>query len=196
MGYNISGLVIDKNYENEIEQLEQILGEKLIFEKEVDFEKGSENWKEDNYCDIYFSEKGTLIFISMERGAFEFNIKNQKAFSFALSEMTMTFAVNYTENENMIRSFVETEGGERPQDIGDKLNFEKTENDASELIHHLIESTLSKSFWSIELEEKCKRYKFESIKKEAPKSKSEIQKENKPKPNPIVENKKPWWKIW
>ena len=75
MGYNISGLVIDKNYENDIEQIENILGEKLVFDKKVDFESGSENWKDDNYCDIYFSEKGTLIFISMERAAFEFNIK-------------------------------------------------------------------------------------------------------------------------
>ncbi|MCG8860074.1 hypothetical protein [Tenacibaculum finnmarkense] len=194
MGYNISGLVIDKNYENNIEQLEKILGEKLTFEKEVEFEKGSENWKEDNYCDIYFSDKGTLIFISMERGAFEFNIKNQKSFSFALSEMTMTFAVNYTDNEKMIRSFVETEDGERPQNIGDKLTFEETENDASELIHHLIESTLGKSYWDIELEEKCKRFKFNVAKSEPKNSESITKRESESEIAAL--NEKPWWKFW
>ena len=161
MGFNISGLVIDKNYQNDLKQLEEILEENLIFEKEVDYEEGSENWKYDDYCDIYFSEKGTLIFLSMERGAFEFKIKNQKAFSFVLSEMSMTFAVNYTDNEKIIRSFVETEDGERPQDIGDKLTFEKTEKDVSELILHLVEATLGEHLWKIDLEEKCQRYLFE-----------------------------------
>jgi acyl-[acyl carrier protein]--UDP-N-acetylglucosamine O-acyltransferase len=55
MGLNISGLVIDKNYENNISELESILGQKLVFEKEVSFEEALENWKEDTYCDIYFT---------------------------------------------------------------------------------------------------------------------------------------------
>ena len=190
MGYNISGLVIDKNYENDIEQIEGILGEKLIFDKKVDFESGSENWKDDNYCDIYFSEKGTLIFISMERAAFEFNIKNQKAFSFALSEMTMTFAVNYTDNCKIIRSFAETEDEVRHEEIGEKLDFEKTENDASELIHHLIEKTLDKKFWDIDLEEECYRYNFKSQTSE-----NTPEKEEKKEPDSVKESK-PWWKFW
>jgi len=193
MGFNISGLVIDKNYKNELEQLENILNQKLVFDKEVSFEEGSENWKEDNYCDIYYSDKGTLIFISMERAAFEFNIANQKAFSFALSEMTMTFAVNYTDNGNIIRSFVETEEGKRHQETGDRLTFEETEKDTSELIHHLIETTLSKSFWNIDLDEKCFRYHFKPI---SQKNTTITKEEIKPEPTPIVENKKPWWRFW
>jgi len=162
MGFNISGLVIDKDYSDEIEKIEQILEENLSFEKEVDFEEGSENWKGEKYCDIYFSKKGTLIFISMERAAFEFNVKNQKAFSFVFSEMSMTFAVNYTDDGKMIRSFVETEDGSRHQEIGEKLRFENDENDASEIVYHLIESTLGIRFWDIDLEEKCLRYNFKS----------------------------------
>jgi len=175
MGYNISGLVIDKNYENDIEQIENILGEKLTFDKKVDFESGSENWKDDNYCDIYFSEKGTLIFISMERAA---------------SEMTMTFAVNYTDNCKIIRSFAETEDEVRHEEIGEKLDFEKTENDASELIHHLIEKTLDKKFWDIDLEEECYRYNFKSQTSE-----NTPEKEEKIEPDSIKE-RKPWWKFW
>ena len=127
----------------------------------------------------------------MERAAFEFNISNQKAFSFALSEMTMTFAVNYTDNGKIIRSFAETEDGERHQEVGDKLEFENTENDVSELIHHLIESTLGKRFWDIDLEEKCLRYKFKSESVENKKNEKE-----KVVSNSIIENKKPWWKFW
>lgn len=193
MGYNISGLVIDKNYQNDLNQLEEILGEKLNFEKGVPFEEGSENWKDDNYCDIYFSETGTLIFISMERAAFEFKIKQQKAFSFALSEMTMTFAVNYTDNTEIIRSFAETEDGTRHQEVGKKLPFEENESDVSELIYHLIEKTLGKTFWSIDLEEKCFRYKFESQS-----IGNTSMNENKISTSTISisQEKKPWWKFW
>lgn len=193
MGYNISGLVINKNYRNDIQKIENILGEKLIFEKEVSFEEGSENWKEDNYCDIYFSENGTLIFISMERAASNFSISNQKAFSFALSEMTMTFAVNLTENGKIIRSFAETEDGQRHQEIGEKIEFENSEEDISELIHHLIESTLGKSFWDIELEETCFRYAFKT---DAIHEANVSQKIDTKKPNISEEIKKPWWKFW
>ena len=187
MGYNISGLVIDKNYENNIEALETILGEKLIFSTKVDFESGSENWKEDNYCDIYFSEKGTLIFTSIDRAIAQFKIKKQKAFSFALSEMTMTFAVNYTENGNIVRSFAETEDEVRHQEVGEKLDFEKTESDPSELIYHLIEKTLGKKFWDIDLDENCYRYHFKS---------QNISSEKDTTENNYNTSKKPWWKFW
>jgi len=188
MGFNISGLVIDKNYENDIEKIGDILGEKLVFDEKVDFEIGSENWKDDNYCDIYFSEKGTLVFISMERAAFDFNIENQKAFSFVLSEMTMTFAVNYTDNEKMIRSFAETEDGVKHQEKGEKLTFENTESDVSELIHHLIEKTLGKTFWSIDVEEKCFRYKF------VPHAPTKIVKTQSQSTSGKI--RKAWWKFW
>lgn len=181
MGLNISGLVIDKNYQDNITQLEEILGEKLNFEKEVLFEEAIENWKEEHYCDIYFSDKGTLIFISMAHAAFEFQVQQQKAFSFVLSEMTMTFAVNYTDNAKMIRSFAETDDEERHNEFGEKLPFEENEEDASELIHHLIEKTLGESLWNIDLGVTCFRYRFEH-------------QTNENQPSNQIE--KPWWKFW
>ncbi len=72
MGLNISGLVIDKNYENNIAELESVIGQRLIFEKEVIFEETLESWKEDTYCDVYFSKNGTLVLVSMEIGGFDF----------------------------------------------------------------------------------------------------------------------------
>ncbi|MDO6739471.1 hypothetical protein [Wenyingzhuangia sp. 2_MG-2023] len=43
MGLNISGLVIDKNYENNLAELESVIGQKLVFEKEVTFEETLES---------------------------------------------------------------------------------------------------------------------------------------------------------
>ncbi len=188
MGYNISGIVIDKNYSNTIDQLKTLLGENLVFNKELTFEEASENWKEDDYCDIYFSKDATLIFVSMARAADGLKVPQQKTLSFILSEMTMTFAINYTENGEVIRNFAQTEDGERHEEIGTPLSFEKSEEDVSELIYYLLERTLGKRFWDIDLEETCFRYYF----KETISKTNEIEAPKKE----VLEVSKPWWKFW
>lgn len=175
MGLNISGLVIDNNYSNNISELETILGQKLIFEKEVTFEEALESWKEESYCDIYFSEKGTFILLSMEIGGFDFYAKNHIAFSFVLSEMTMMFCVNYTQNDELVRSIMESE--EMTENEGEPFDFESDDDDRSSLIYHLIETTLGESFDDIDLEAKCFRYTFQESEEK-------------------VNTSKPWWKFW
>jgi hypothetical protein len=187
MGLNISGLVIDKNYKNDLKQIETILGEELILEKEVVFEEAIENWKEDTYCDIYFSEKGTFILLSMETGGFDFYAENQTAFSFVLSEMSMTFCINYTKDGELVRSIMESE--EMNEDEGEPFAFEKEEDDKSELIYHLIEQTLGESFDDIDWEARCFRYSYkrdEQAGSESAKDTSEG----------VSSEKKPWWKFW
>ena len=61
MELNIAGFVIDKNYENEIPELENILHAKLTFKKDIVFEDAIESWKDKKTCDIYFSSNGTLV---------------------------------------------------------------------------------------------------------------------------------------
>jgi hypothetical protein len=187
MGLNISGLVIDKNYENNINELESILGQKLVFDKEVSFEDALENWKEDTYCDIYFAENGTFILLSMELGGFDFYAKNQIAYSFVLSEMTMMFAVNYTQNDQLLRSIMISDEG--TEDEGEPFEFEDVEDeDKSTLIYDLIEHTLGESFDDIDLEATCYRYSFTDLKNNGAAS-------NKVK-NANDKTGKPWWRFW
>lgn len=199
MGFNISGLVIDKNYKNQLVELEAIFGEKMVLEKEVTFEEACENWKDDKYCDVYFSENGTLVFLSMERGGHEFYPKKQKAFSFVLSEMMMMFAINYVENGLNIRAYMETEG-ELFENEGDPFDFELQQEDKSELIYHLIEETLGESFHDVALDATCYRYTF-LVAEESSKPVVEVraeptieQKENKV--HSESKETKPWWKFW
>ena len=185
MGLNISGLIIDKNYENNLTELESIIGEELVFEKEVTFEETLESWKEDTYCDIYFSKNGTFVLLSMETGGFAFYTENQIAFSFVLSEMTMMFTVNYTKNNELLRYIMESE--EMNEAEGESLAFEKNEDDISGLIDHLIEKTLGETFDDIDLEAKCFRYSFnQNINNIS--EKNEI--------DSFSNEKKPWWKFW
>ncbi|AXG70049.1 hypothetical protein KORDIASMS9_02278 [Kordia sp. SMS9] len=181
MGLNIAGIAINKSYKEDVSTIESMLGHQLLFEKEVPFEEACESFKEDSYCDIYFSENSTFILCDMERAGFEFILEEQDVFSFVLSEMTMTFCINYVKNGKLVRTIVEAED-ELHEDEGTPLEFEKTEDDKSEIIYYLIEKTIGKSFDDIDLEATCKRYTFQSLQQ------SDTTETNG--------SKKPWWKFW
>lgn len=134
----------------------------------------------------------------MEIGGFEFYAKNQTAFSFVLSEMTMVFIVNYTQNEELIRSIFETE--EMSDNQGQAFDFEKEDDDVSSLIYHLIEKTLGKSLDAIiDLDTKCFRYSLQELEEvnqplEQISDKIQVQEPNQT--DNKIEAKKPWWQFW
>jgi hypothetical protein len=165
MGFNISGLAINKNYEKDFGQLQKELGWYLVKEAEIDFETASSNWTKEDICNVYFSEKGTLMFIPMEISAQSFPLKGNNTLSFALSETAMAFNVNYCENGIEKRSIMEVEGN-RMIDKGEKLQVEEKSEDPSEIIWNQIEVVMGKRYWDIELDEKAVRYIFSKEKKE------------------------------
>lgn len=215
MGLNISGLVIDKNYKNNLTELESVFEQKMIFEKEVDYEDAIENWKEEDYCDIFYSKNGTIIMLSMITGGFDFNVKDQTAFSFVLSEMTGMYCVNYTQNEELIRSIMETQ--EEYEEDGEPLDFESEDTSLEEFIYHLIEKTLGESFYNIPVDAKWERYSFQ-IMEDSDEGINEVNEEEEVDDDDEVEDysfnsypetepnlhvpsqyespKKPWWKFW
>jgi len=201
MGFNISGLAINKNYENDFDSLQKELGWNLKKETEIDFETASSNWKEDGICDVYFSENGTLLFISMEMCTESFPLKNDNSLTFALSETSMAFYINYCENGIEKRSIMEV-NDERMQDEGEKLEVENNAEDTSEIIWNQLEVVIGKRFWVIEPDEKATRYLFvhENI----------TNTEQETNTNAVVEPKidrvqniynepiriKKWWEFW
>ena len=207
MGFNISGLAINKNYEYDFEKLQRDLGWSLIKDAEIDFETASENWTEEGICTVYFSEKGTLIFLNMDICSESYPIKDANTLTFALSETVMAFNLNYCENGIEKRSIIEV-NDERMQDEGEILDVEATSEDTSELIWNQIEVVLGKRFWDIELEEKATRFIF----KDSQNSSAEILKEDKIVKQNITEQKnvgtivsnnrasasesKKWWEFW
>jgi hypothetical protein len=201
MGFNISGLAINKNYENDFDSLQKELGWNLKKETEIDFETASSNWKEDGICDVYFSENGTLLFISMEMCTESFPLKNDNSLTFALSETSMAFYINYCENGIEKRSIMEV-NDERMQDEGEKLEVENNAEDTSEIIWNQLEVVIGKRFWDIEPDEKATRYLFvhENISNTEPEIITNAIVEPK---NDIVQNIynepiriKKWWEFW
>ena len=204
MGFNISGLAINKNYENDFEQLQKELGWNLQKDSDIDFQTASENWTEEDTCLVYFSENGTLLFLNMEMCSEPYKIKDAKTLTFAVSETVMAFNLNYCENGIAKRSIMEVDG-ERLEDEGEKLSVEDKSADTSEIIWNQLEIILGKSFWAIQAEEKASRYIFikdsantEAITEAMMKDSVEIEtaKTTELSTKAEVSNSRSWWEFW
>ena len=112
MGFNISGIAINKNYQNNFDSLLNQLGWNLEKQTEIDFEIASSNWTEEGICNVLFTENGTLIFFSMEMCEESFKLKNDNVLTFSLSETSMVFNINYTEKGIEKRSIIEVNDDE------------------------------------------------------------------------------------
>ncbi|HEY1045765.1 MAG TPA: hypothetical protein VGF79_04955 [Bacteroidia bacterium] len=206
MGFNIAGAVFNKNFENHVEELSNILKIELEFVEIVDFESASENWKDENIFDVYFCETGTIVFGESNRFVDEIFVPDCKVLSFEMSEVTMAFWFNYTENGKLIRSFMEVEGN-RLTDEGEPLPSEDPE-DGSESIWNQIGVVLGKSFHEIDLEEKAHRYivKGSNLEYEYDLSEEEIKsvissvnltnKNISGSQNRKASTEKKWWEFW
>lgn len=161
MGHNISGIAINKNFENNIEELSRFLGVELQLDKEIDFEDASENWKEEGYFDVYFSKNGTLVFANIDYCLEPYSNKENNILTFALSETSMTFNIGYTENGEVVRSIMKV-NDEVLDEEGEPLQCEIDNEDMTEAIFDQIGEVIGIHFYEIELEEKAYRFNLKN----------------------------------
>lgn len=162
MGIIVGGVVIDKNYQSDIEGLERILGKKLVYEGDTIFKKASVNEQEADNCEVYFSDRGTLVLTSIERASILHKATGQEVLSFVIDEESMAFGLNYTRNNFLVRKVLEVEG-DIVESKGELLDFEEGEEDKLELIYHVIEELLDEYIWDIEPQGKCISYRLVSL---------------------------------
>jgi hypothetical protein len=159
MGFNISGLVINKNYQENFEELQIKLGWNLKKVEEIDFETASSNWKDEEFCDVYFSENGTLLFLNIDYCTSSYEFIDLNTLTFAISEVSMAFNLNYCENAVEKRAIMEV-NGDMICDEGEMLKVEEISKETSEIIWNQMEVVLGKKFWDIQPDEKAIRYSF------------------------------------
>lgn len=157
MSMNLSGIVIQGNLKNQENQISDILGLSLTFEKEIDFEMASSNHQEEGILDIYFGDKGTLIFAHQDLCSGEtYGLDQRRILSFSISETAMAFYFAYSVNNRTQRTLLEFEG-ERITDEGEEFDFEENQ-ETSELIWEYISHVLGEDFW--EIDESAKAYRY------------------------------------
>jgi hypothetical protein len=160
MGFNFAGIAINKNVKEEISVLEQLLGKKLTLTDEIYFEDAMSYHKEDNDCDVYFNQNGTLVFLSEPiANSLKNASKGMKVLQFAVSETSMVFVLELSENEETIREIQEFEG-ERMFDEGEKFENESDEDEGFEVVLKSIKYIVDEDFWTIEPDAKSFRYKM------------------------------------
>lgn len=97
--------------------------------------------------------------MNMDMCSESIELKNDNTLTFALSETSMAFNINYCENGISKQSIMEV-NDERMQDEGEELSVEEKSDDTSEIIWNQIEVVIGKRFWDIEPDEKAVRYIF------------------------------------
>lgn len=199
MGLNLSGLAINKNYENDFINLQKELGWNLEKQSEITIEIAQTTSDSEGICDVYFSEKGTLMFLGLEMCEVPWPLKNNNTLTFAISETAMAFKMDYCENGMEKRSVFEL-NGEIMEEEGEELSIESESEDTLEAVWNLVGDLLGKSFWEIEPDEKVMRYVFTREKEEEPpvvvkpKEKTPLKRSVPRKVHrPVSKN---WWEFW
>jgi uncharacterized RDD family membrane protein YckC len=173
MGFNISGIAISKNYKDSMEDLQRAFHWKLDGPYDINFETASANWKDEGICDVYFTPRGTLLFVNVNLCDEAWSIQDGNTLTFALSETSMAFNFNFCEGNTLKRSIMEVDG-DRLNDTGEKLPAENGAADTSEVIWKQLEAVLGKRFWDIGPDEKAFRYRFVKKEQVAPQEKNAV----------------------
>lgn len=159
MGLNIGGICISRNLVKHEAALGKILEAQLEFACNINMEEVTSDWPNEQFIDVYFSEKGTIIFCDLDFCTLPYLIDGESALSFVHVETSMSFSINYSENAVLLRALTEHEESIL-ESVGEKLPIEQEEKDTSEFIFKLFEQVAGVSFWDIEPDAQLKRYKF------------------------------------
>lgn len=159
MGFNMSGLAINKNYKNNLKELEEQFNWKLEFVEEVSLETASENYKPDNLADVYFLEQGTLLFLNARFCTEPLSLPNSNTLTFIFNESSMIFSFNYCEKKTLTRSFLQ-QGNRMIFECGEKLNTELPNKEPYRIIWDHMGEVIGTHFFNIPLDEKAFRYKL------------------------------------
>lgn len=212
MGFNIAGMVINSNYDQNIHKLENDFHMGLEIVRECTFEEASSNWKDDGLFYVFFGEKGTMIFFGHEMAIDRGLSQSHESMSYAYSATAMAFYLSYNNiAQDQFREIMESEG-ERNMNQGAPIPLEAENPSADGLIFALIDKVMEQNWHQIEMDANClvckvvpfKRRETEldplmdeiiNGKKSSPKQeqKTIIQ---KPKVQPSNVNKKRWWQFW
>lgn len=157
MGFNFTGIAIDKNFDNDPNKVVQHLGLPLKFVENVIFETGSSNFKESKYLDLFITDKGTIIYSAEPFDLKSSQSKGCQVLEFTVSETAMAFHFGLSRNGEKIREIMVHEDNIM-QSYGDKLQIENTESDPFELIQKQIEILTGINFNSVDLSTQGFRY--------------------------------------
>ncbi len=107
MGYNIAGLLIKGKSDQAI--IENLLGSKIIFSEETNFEDATSSFREDSTIDILQTEMGTLIFTEFGT-LYDISNFDGEIIQFIISDTSDTYYFEKYINGKLERKYIYSQG--------------------------------------------------------------------------------------
>lgn len=157
MSLNIAGVVVDANFDKNIDKIQALLGYRLTFDCESDFEDATDGWVQDGTCFVYAHGDKTLILLPMDDCSDGFEHPDLTVLTFALSETSMAFNLSYSEGTAVVRSIMSVNGTFLVNE-GTPSAIEQNITDVDEIIMAYIKNTLGIGFYDIDEEQEMSQY--------------------------------------
>ncbi|QWX85258.1 hypothetical protein H0I23_06365 [Cellulophaga sp. HaHaR_3_176] len=154
MGFNIAGLLI-KGEADETE-IEKFIGSKITFSTEVDMEKATSSYREENTIDILKTETGSLVITELGQ-VYDISNFDGEIIQFMISDVSDTYYFEKFSRGNLDRKYIYSQG-EVAEDEGNGII--KEDDDMMDLIWELTDTYLQNDFLENMFDQKFKRYSF------------------------------------
>ncbi len=161
MGWKLSGIIINKNFENNIVELFSLLQlQDFDLEKESSFKEETSQFKDDNKLSIGFFGNGTYLSTDVHLLTNDNLLKAASSgltiLAFYIYDTTSTYCFDWFSNGQYLRRKWISHSDKNidsSENFGDLLLIEKQEDDDLDIIIGLISSLLGKSFYDIDEDE-------------------------------------------
>ncbi|QCW98866.1 hypothetical protein FGM00_01545 [Aggregatimonas sangjinii] len=154
MEFNIAGILIKRKPVET--SLESILGNKLTFCREIDFEEATSSYRDENTVDILQTQTGTLIITELGQ-VYDISNFDGEIIQFMISDISDTYYFEKYINGNLDRKYIYSQG-EIPENKGKGII--KEDEDMMDLIWELTDVYLQNNFLKTMFEKRFKRYKL------------------------------------
>lgn len=156
MGYNIAGLLINRKMDSA--GLEKLLGVKLEYFKDIDFEEASGSYNTQGMIDVLASETGTLLFMELGQ-IYDLSLfpADLKVIQFMISDVSDTYYFEMYANGNSVRKLITTQG-DIAEDTG--TGFITIEDDTEEIVWEFADAFLKNGFMEKRYEMQLKCYEI------------------------------------
>lgn len=166
MGWKLTGIIIDKNFENDLAGLFSLLElEDFDLERESTFEAETLEMLENENLSVGFFGKGTYLSTGVNLMTNDKLLKNASLnltiLAFYINDTTSTYCFDfYSKGEYLRKKWLSysDKNIDSTENFGEFLSVEKSEDDDTEIIFKLASSLLGKDFYEIEENEQMFRF--------------------------------------
>jgi hypothetical protein len=170
MGFKLTGIAIDKNFEKDLAELFGLLNiSDFSFEKNSTFDEETFDILDDDNISIGFFGKGTFISTGIELMTNDELLKsaskNQRIASFYVSDTTSTYCFDYYfKGEYLRKKWIShsDKNIDSSDNFGEPLPCEKDADDDLDNVLNVISFMLGKNFYEIEESAPMSRFEKKS----------------------------------